>query len=60
MTSFPPVSPLLLSSLENFFKPLVITPSHDLPFIYFHAGEQNVLRFLRQKMEEQEKEGLSL
>ena len=60
MPPLPPLSPSLVSSLEEIFKPLNINPSHDLPRIYYNAGEQNVIRFLKRKLEEQEREGLSL
>ena len=60
MPSLPPLSPSLISTLEEIFKPLNINPSHDLPSIYFNAGNSTSYVFLRVKLEEQEKNGLSL
>ena len=59
MSSLPPLSPFLVSYLEEIFKPLNINPPHDLPMIYYKAGEQNVIRFLKRELEAQEKEDLS-
>ena len=51
--TFPPIPPSLPEALEFHFRPLIIEPASDLPSIQYNAGQQSVLRFLRQVMERQ-------